>query len=293
MNPSSEPFNELGIIPVKYGKDLENTIFDEDYKEEKYSIYLDSINLLYVGFTRAKDVIYGFSTAQPKKDNIAGVIMNAVSLISDQHPGDDLSLHSNFDASSLVFEYGKVPYNESDKTDKEILISSEYKVSQTLGSLKLKLHGENYFSSEGESVRKKINYGKLMHEIFEGINTPADISSAVRKLVLEGKLSAEDSVEIEKRVNRIIKNPRVASWFEQDNTVLREAGILLPTGFTRRPDRVIFKGGKTIIIDFKFGEENPHYTEQVDQYRQLLEDMGYKDIEGFIWYVDNDKIVTV
>jgi hypothetical protein len=166
-------------------------------------------------------------------------------------------------------------------------------VSQTLGSLKLKLHGENYFSSEGESVRKKINYGKLMHEIFEGINTPPDISPAVRKLVLEGKLSEEDSVEIEKRVNLIIKNPQVAGWFEQGNTVLREAGILLPTGFTRRPDRVIFKDGKTIIIDFKFGKENPHYTEQIDQYRLLLEDMGYKDIEGYVWYVDNDKIVTV
>jgi hypothetical protein len=131
-----------------------------------------------------------------------------------------------------------------------------------------------------------------MHEIFEGINTPPDISSAVRKLVLEGKLSVEESVEIEKRVNQIIKNPRVAGWFEQGNTVLREAGILLPTGFTRRPDRVIFKDGKTIIIDFKFGEENPHYPGQIDQYRHLLEDMGYKDIEGYIWYVDNDKIVT-
>jgi len=55
---------------------------------------------------------------------------------------------------------------------------------------------------------------------------------------------------------------------------------------------VIFKDGKTIIIDFKFGEENPHYPIQIDQYRHLLEDMGYKDIEGYIWYVDNDKIVT-
>jgi len=67
VKPTIEPFNELGIVPVKYGKDLENTIFDEDYKEEKYSVYLDSINLLYVAFTRAKDAIYGFSTSQPKK----------------------------------------------------------------------------------------------------------------------------------------------------------------------------------------------------------------------------------
>jgi ATP-dependent helicase/nuclease subunit A len=293
VKPSSEPFNELGIVPVKYGKDLEDTIFEEDYKEEKYSVYLDSINLLYVAFTRAKDVIYGFSTSQPKKDNIAGALLNAISMTPDQRPRDEFSLHLFYDIPTRVFEYGKVPDNESDKTEKEILISLEYKVSQTLGSLKLKLHGENYFSSEGESVRKRINYGKLMHEIFEGINAPPDISSAVRKLVLEGKLSVEESVEIEKRVNQIIKNPRVAGWFEQGNTVLREAGILLPTGFTRRPDRVIFKDGKTIIIDFKFGEENPHYPVQIDQYRHLLEDMGYKDIEGYIWYVDNNKIVTV
>ena len=59
-------------------------------------------------------------------------------------------------------------------------------------SLKLKLHGENYFSSESQALRKKINYGKIMHEVFEGINTPGDISPAVRKLVLEGKFSGRE-----------------------------------------------------------------------------------------------------
>jgi hypothetical protein len=72
---------------------------------------------------------------------------------------------------------------------------------------------------------------------------------------------------------------------------MTEAGILLPSGTTRRPDRVIFKDGKTTIIDFKFGEENPHHHEQVNLYRQLLVDMGYDNIEAFIWYVDKNKIV--
>jgi ATP-dependent exoDNAse (exonuclease V) beta subunit len=159
-------------------------------------------------------------------------------------------------------------------------------------SLKLKLHGENYFSTESKTIRKKINYGKLMHEVFEGINAPSDISAAVRKLVLEGKLSDDESSDIEKRVNELIRVPQVAEWFLPDNKVLTEAGILLPTGITRRPDRVIFKNGKTTIIDFKFGEENPHYTGQVDQYRNLLFDMGYKNVEAYIWYVDKNKIVA-
>jgi hypothetical protein len=132
-----------------------------------------------------------------------------------------------------------------------------------------------------------------MHEIFEGINTASDIHAAIRKLVIDGKLAEEESPVIEKRVRETISLQRVADWFLPDNKVLTEAGILLPSGITKRPDRVIFKNGKTTIIDFKFGEENAHYAEQVDQYRSLLIDMGYSDIDGFIWYVDKNKIVTV
>ena len=293
VKPGIAPFNELGIVPVKYGKDLDSTIFAEYYKEEKYSVYLDNINLLYVAFTRAKDVLYGFSVDNPRSENtIGGVLKNALTLIPEDNGGTEFILRSHYSEENRVFEYGEIPLNKSEIKGKENLISSKYSVSQTMESLKLKLHGENYFSSESQAIRKRINYGKLMHEIFEGINTPADISAAVRKLVLEGKLAEEESAGIEKRVNEMISKPQVLDWFMPDNQVLKEAGILLPTGVTRRPDRVILKNKKTTIIDFKFGEENSHYSEQVNQYRNLLLDMGYQNIEAFIWYVDKDKIVS-
>jgi hypothetical protein len=171
--------------------------------------------------------------------------------------------------------------------------SGQYIVSQAIESLKLKLHGENYFSEGDKEAREKINYGKLMHDIFEGIKTPADIKSSVRKLVLEGKLTEKESEDLEKRVEDLINSPRVTEWFQSGNEILTEAGILLPSGNTKRPDRVIFRNGKTTIIDFKFGEENPRYAEQVDQYRRLLIEMGYDNIEAFIWYVDKNKIVSV
>jgi ATP-dependent helicase/nuclease subunit A len=293
LKPGIAPFNELGIIPVKYGKDLDSTIFAEYYKEEKYSVYLDNINLLYVAFTRAKDVLFGFSVDNPRSENtIGGVLKNALTLIPENNGGTEFILRSHYSDENRVFEYGDIPLNKSEIIGKENLISSKYSVSQTMESLKLKLHGENYFSSESQAIRKRINYGKLMHEIFEGINTPEDISVAVRKLVLEGKLAEEESAGIEKRVNEMISKPEVLDWFMPDNQVLKEAGILLPTGVTRRPDRVILKNKRTTIIDFKFGEENSHYSEQVNQYRNLLLDMGYQNIEAFIWYVDKDKIVS-
>jgi ATP-dependent helicase/nuclease subunit A len=293
VHPETPPFNELGIVPVKYGKELSGTVFAEYYKEEKYSVYLDNINLLYVAFTRAKDAIYGFSVDNPRSETtIAGVLKNALTLNSSGSGVAGFNLSSHYNSMERIFELGEIPENRKEESDNISLSSSSYVVSREMESLKLKLHGENYFSSEKIEVRKKINYGKLMHEVFEGIDTPADISNAVRKLVLEGKLPEEESAEIEKRVNTMMSTPQIAGWFMQGNKVLKEAGILLPSGNTRRPDRVIFKDGKTIIIDFKFGEENSHYGEQVDQYRRLLIDMGYSDIEAYIWYVDRNKIVS-
>jgi ATP-dependent exoDNAse (exonuclease V) beta subunit len=293
VSPAEAPFNELGIVPVKYGKDLSETYFNEAFKEEKQSVYLDNINLLYVAFTRAIDAIYGFSLNNPRSENsIAGTLRNAITIASPTDTYPRLDLHKYYNTEKSFFEYGEIPVNLKKASDSYNIYSTEYHVSQAMESLKLKLHGENYFSSGDEELRKKINYGKLMHEVFEGINTPADISLAVRKLVLEGKLPEEESTDLEKRVFSLVSTPQVAEWFMPGNEVMNEAGILLTSGDTRRPDRVIFRDGKTIIIDFKFGEESDRYIEQVDQYRRLITDMGYKNTEAFIWYVDKNKIVS-
>ena len=58
VKPEPAPFNELGIVPVKYNKELADTIFADDYIKEKFSVYIDNINLLYVAFTRAKDDLF-------------------------------------------------------------------------------------------------------------------------------------------------------------------------------------------------------------------------------------------
>ncbi len=194
-------------------------------------------------------------------------------------------------ARHCVFELGEIPQNEGEKSVFQGLTAMNYSVSTAGDSLKLKLHGENYFAAGKAELKKKINYGKLMHAVFESIRTPEDVGAAVKRLVLEGRITEEESAGIESKVRSLITGPVAREWFQPENKVLTEAGILLPSGSTRRPDRIIFRDGRITIIDFKFGEENPHYTEQVGQYRGLMAGMGYQDIDGFIWYVDKDKIV--
>ena len=40
-------------------------------------------------------------------------------------------------------------------------------------------------------------------------------------------------------------------------------------------------------------KENSKYNKQVKSYMQLLVKMGYKNITGYLWYVDEERIVKV
>jgi ATP-dependent helicase/nuclease subunit A len=132
-----------------------------------------------------------------------------------------------------------------------------------------------------------------MHEVFEGIKTEDDIPSAVKRVVIEGKLTEKESIDLGKKIRDIIKSPGVSHWFLPGNEVLTESDIILPSGDIRRPDRVIIRDGKTEIVDFKFGEENQLHARQVQQYVSLLGVMGYSNIRGYLWYVDKNKIISV
>jgi ATP-dependent helicase/nuclease subunit A len=293
VKPKQEPFSDIGVVPVKYSSELLNTYFAENYMEEKHSVYVDNINLLYVAFTRAIDIIYGFSVDNPKSVNsIGGVLKSAITDDTKDTVNEGIDLGRFYDSTANVFEFGEIPEREGEIADKADSLTGLYRVSHEMESLKLKLHGENYFSKEEKETRERINYGKLMHEVFEGIKTASDIRGSVRRLVIEGKLPEKESVDLERRIEYLISTPQVTEWFLPENKVLTEAGILLPAGVTRRPDRVILMKGKTIIIDFKFGDESPRYIAQMDQYRNLLAEMGYENIESFIWYVDRNLIVS-
>ncbi len=292
VRPGSAPFNELGIVPVRYSTVLADTIFADDYKNERFSVNIDNINLLYVSLTRAIDGLWGFAPETPASgEKIAEVLKNAVMADENLAGESGIILSDCYDAENKIFEFGEIPeIRKIDRMNRD-LISLGYKVSRKPGSLRLKLHGENYFSEGGEAIRHKISYGKLMHAAFESIDTADDITGAVNQLVLEGRIALSVVPQLEKRLVELISSSPASEWFSPGLNVMKEAEILLPSGQIRRPDRIIIKGDDAIIIDFKFGEEHEHYAGQINRYRNLLKEMGYKDIKGYLWYVDKNKIV--
>jgi len=293
VKPDSPPFDKLGMVPVRYKSDLSETIFSGDYYNEKYSAFIDNINLLYVAMTRAQDGIFGFAPGLPGSDNrIAAVLKEAIEFRDEIPGGETPFLYNYFDEKTKVFEFGKHPVREIHAANGVSIPVSTYNVSSDIESLKLKLHWENYLGYDSSGKRMKIDYGRTMHEIFEEILTPDDVRSAVRRKVIDGKLPGDEEAALCEKISAKIRLPGIREWFDAGNEVIREASILLPGAGTRRPDRIILRDGKTIIVDFKFGAESPQHLSQIRHYKHLLSEMGYTDVESFLWYADSEKIVS-
>ena len=62
---------------------------------------------------------------------------------------------------------------------------------------------------------------------------------------------------------------------------------------TIRPDRIMERDGKTIVVDYKFARPAESHKTQVKTYMKALLSMGKTDVQGFLWYVDRNEIVQV
>ncbi len=294
--PDREPFKELPIVPVKYKKDLVNTIFREDYLREKLLSYIDNLNLLYVAFTRPKQQLICYA---PKGNEnitrISDLIYRIVSeslVLPDSVKSDiDLKKYYFENGNESVFEYGISSKIQSGGKSHSIDICKmdEWRSTPFEGRLKLRLNSIGYFNDDGSRAR-----GMLMHEIMSSIKTVDDLSNALERRVMDGELTESERKEVFEEIAETLLLPEVADWYSGKYIVLNEIQTLDPEWGFSRPDRIMIDGSKAIVVDYKFGEtEEPKYRRQVQHYVKLLQKMEFSDVKGFIYYVKLRKIEQV
>lgn len=282
-----EPFNQ-SVFPVKAQKGLENTYFSSDYEEEEALTNLDNLNLLYVAFTRPVERLY---VTVPEKGNKR---YNAGKLIQDITGADD-AFKNMYDASTGIFETGKpaphIEDNEKDTIKSEPLenyISNDrYKRILILPKHKsLRLFNDN-------KANGKLRRGLKIHEILSNIKTSDDLDKAMSISQSKGVLKESEAETAKKEIVKLINREDIKEWFTGKWNVKTEADMLLPDGKTIRPDRVMIKDDKLIIVDYKTGKKLDEYKMQLNKYSDILKQAGYKSIEKYIIYLDEMEIVKV
>ncbi len=152
---------------------------------------------------------------------------------------------------------------------------------------------------EEESNNRFINRGRLLHTLFSSIETAADIDMAIDRLVFEGIIGKpETEEEIRVLAHEAFSLPQIQDWYSGSWQLFNECDIIWQENGelqTRRPDRVMMRNEKVVVVDFKFGKKSKKYNKQVSGYMQLLTRMNYPatNIEGYLWYVSEGELEQV
>lgn len=278
------------LLPVKPEKRMEATPFAKQYSRRVNESILDETNTLYVAFTRAVDELIVTYASGAAKSSGSGAAKKS-----------GLSIRQTL--ASLGSEDGR--YESGSPTSPAPAEASRRTAVEPEGIelIPTLVPGDKPSVWADTRIDMPVDpltprgRGIMLHDILAGVRSADSLDRAVRRMVSRGAVPAALAPELHEILARSLARPDVRRWFEGFTRVMTERPIAIgPDGTDhRRPDRVVWTAdGHVDVIDYKSGEERPKsHHRQVAFYMAQLRRLGYRNVRGYLWYLDSGEIVTV
>lgn len=312
VEPSVEPYSDLPVVPVKLTKKLKDSIYAADYEAEHIKNIVDNVNILYVAFTRASRNLFVLGKGD-KAEFPSSLIASVMPNMPNAKPEEEEDGIISYGLGSLSCR--PAASNNKSKGDghsqTNIFEQEEQGIGIDIEATKSKAHflqsnASDEFMTPAEELEQQrqrnqyIDTGNIIHRLFSTIHDYTEVDAAIDQMEFDGVLYDRPMTrrQLKEFIEEKLRDPRVNDWFSPRWKVFNECSMIYfdpedQRVKEQRPDRVVYDGKKMIVIDFKTGSELEKHKRQVRGYVYLLKDMGYKDVEGYLWYIRNDDIVKV
>ncbi len=295
--PKEEPFKQDILLPVALKKDLEQTIFRDEYVEERERTVIDNLNTAYVAFTRAAQAMVIMAPKPSEGTKKQGTALE-----------DWLLRYCNEHSGQGELTLGELRrIQKKEKTEETSDTDSLDDTPQIIDKVEPLQHPEHIESNTtlpqisilhdpdkpDVTAKEKGNY---IHAVLQEIRTADEAERVIDALYAKGSIDEEIIAmdEMKATIGRILDMKDVASWFKSGLQVLNELTLMNSQGRLLRPDRIVITPkGQAIVIDYKTGSDHPGYRRQVAGYMSILKQMGYKDVKGYLLFIKEEKIVEV
>lgn len=270
---------------VKHEKNMQFSDFNEEYNDEEDKRSLDNLNLWYVDFTRARDMLYVLTDLSESrsqandsldiKQALRQYVTNENSILTKT--GDNIYSLGNPD-----WKKPEISSTKSSKKDSEINTSINVACSGMTFC-----NNEDIQVLTSDSNTDSQDIGTHIHQFLQKLT----IFPFTHEEQME--ITKDEPEEIRERLHLFFetkaKSEELRPYFypNPDDHVLNETSILTETGELRRPDRIVIKPDHVMIIDYKTGKEHKaQYEKQLSEYQKYIGEMGYKDVRWQIVYID-------
>lgn len=269
LENAEDSFNGINNALVSVNKELASTpVGKEIYSKHENEVILDNLNLLYVALTRPVQRLYVI-TYKDRYKKLSAYFENY------------LSSNTDYISNQLKIEGAKYSFGEKVFIPTENKITTKKYQLESLNSYKwinrvrMSLEAPKYWDI-GELTESE--YGNIVHSILAKINVVEDKTDVLERQVLEGNLTTEMLDIISSLIDKVIMHPQLSNYFTKEYDVKNEQDIILSDKSILRPDRIVLRNNKAIVIDYKTGVRIEKHDEQINTYGDALTELGY-DVE--------------
>lgn len=294
-------------LPVTTGPDLLDTEHSDIRRQFVRLVAMDSLNSVYVAFTRAVHELYILAplkitstkngvTRPSSPDSLGAMLWNIASDIdktineADSDPDRQWFLTTGLTKTEeyageffhTVTRCGMYHDSQAIRTFNKKKKTENTTAPLTIGSYTVNtdtpLLSVTEMTKPEEEEDTGVNdpraEGSMLHSIMQDIETVNDIDRAVRRMRLSGRMDitrlSSARTLLENAIRHAMSDPRSACWFDGTMRILNERDIIIPGKGISRPDRIMTdRKGRAIVIDYKFGAE-PSSESRAAHRRQTL-----------------------
>src|SRR5690606_37581915 len=290
VDTTDTPYALLNKTPVKYKSDLGRSSLYKAYFEEMLFNYMDALNTLYVATTRTRKHLYITAPGIKGADEVSTLVAGDLLLEVLRHHADELGMA--FD-HGIRFGEPTAGHRGGGPENPEGSFSLDH--YPTSGRLKAELVRPE-MHAELDLVRREAarRHGQLLHELMATVAGVDGLDAALDSLRARGVVRGEELAELRALALATWAHPQLQAWYGGGSQHWNERSVILPNGRTLRPDKVLVGRDETIVLDFKFTQqEDDAHRKQVADYQLVLRQLGMPNVKGYVYYGTLNKLVAI
>jgi ATP-dependent exoDNAse (exonuclease V) beta subunit len=237
---------------------------------------LDDLNVTYVATTRPEERLY--------------ILMQAGAKVADKSDTFQSKLEAAFvellgNESSISFG---VPENarQTFRPSSGPMVNYE-SLDTTQGRPEIRYKNVDAEKDDSADAR---SYGEFVHHALSLVRNASMLDVTIQMLLHK---HPDAGVHWVSDVQRTVKNPDLARWFDQDAEIISEQDIVNARGQWLRPDRVVLDNNAIYVLDFKTGIPKPEHKDQVQEYAALLSEILSLPSQAYLYYTREGELRQV
>lgn len=265
---------ELPKVLVPMNKKMIDTDYAPWYKKNEEEKMADSINLLYVAFTRAEERLYVSAVQTVGTAKIYTNVLNNMRF----NDGGNCIIYTG--QKQLPIMNG-MEQNTMELTEMPLVVSPALPNYDELAGMQ----------NTGKNFSDPRKYGELIHDVLAIMPRLESVEKAIQKVSVQYELELSVKNKIKQTLKGMAKKSNLRELFELEGEVFMERAISDGNGGILRPDRYVITEDTVHIIDFKTGESSKTHRMQVNSYADVFIKMGYKSVKKYLLYTDTLTLV--